>query len=1623
VLGSLEVEGHDGSLEVGGPKERAALAVLAAHVDEVVSGELLIDALWGDQPPRSAAKLVQNLVLRLRKALGRDLIETRPGGYVLRVEPDAVDARRFERLVAEGRTLASRNEMPAALAALTEAVGLWRGRPLGELADWPPVQPQVTQLEELHRCAEEELAEAALAVAHHREWVPRLEALVTEEPLRERRWGLLMVALYRSGRQTDALRAYQRARAALGELGLEPGPELRLVERAVAAQESALTWPTSDQTQLPATPTGVVTFLLTDVARSSQLWERSPEGMAAALERYDAMIADAVIAAGGTMLKTRGDGESRISVFARVSAAVAGAVAARDALAAEPWPDAAELGVRMAIHIGEAHERDGDYRGPTVDRAARLRELGSGDEVLVSEAVATLIRDELPAGWDLAELGEHALRGLTRPERVFALVPSGATLGRDATVVARSCPYMGLLPFGTDDDRLFFGRDDVVATLLERVARDRFVVVVGASGSGKSSLLRAGFVARLGKDGASETHAWLPVVCTPTARPLAELAARVAPLCGHRATELARDLVHDARALDVALREALASRAEQTRVALVIDQLEQLFTLCDDELERQQYLDALLDAASTPDARTAVVVALRADFFGHASTHKGLAAMLEARSLVLGAMSEEGLRAAIEAPAAVAGLSLEAGLADLVLRDVTGEPGGLPLLSHALVEVWARREGSTLTVNGYRASGGVSAAIARTAEAVYTRLDADGQLAVRGIFVRLTELGEGTEHTARRATIDELLPDDDAHAARTQSALDVLAAARLITMSAGRVEVAHEALIREWPRLRGWLDEDRDGLRLMHHLAMAASEWDHRGRDDSDLYRGPRLAAAVEWHNDHDAAANPLEREFLEASCRLQDSEIREISAGNRRLRWVLSGTAVALVLALLAGTTALRQRDQASSARDRASAAVHAETVERLVAQSRLAQSTSLDLALLLAVEANRRSDTPATRGALQSALVSNPQLLGFLHGDAPYVSVSIAESGIIAAGTDQGTVDLWDAAARRRLETLAVGSGAVVARFDPAGTSLAAVSGRSLALWDPATGRRVGGPLTTEASDAYGTPFAFSPDGAALSSALASGEVATWDVGTRAENGARLVSDVGGYRAAAYSPDGGLLAVGGATGEVTLYDTATRQPVGPSLEAGPTASVGSLAFDRHGTRLAAATSSGASFAWDLTTGQRIPLPGGPAPDVLGQDGAEGEPAFSPYEDTLATGYNNGLHLVDLAQPEMPPLSVPTQGGVVRGVAYSPDGTWIATANTSGTIALVDVAGRRKLGEPVATPYLPIRFSPDGELFASPDYSDGSVILGTLDGRREVRRLSPPGMQPIPAGGAWPQPAFDADGTRLAYGGVTGHVTIFDVASGAVIQTLPTPPATSEQPIFPAPESYVGRLAFSPDGTKLVVASLETGTIFDLRTGRELGHPTGWGITAMGATFTPDGTLVVISGLDGATLTFDPDTGDQVGEPIADAQLTVNGPDGMLATTDHAGTIRLVEVATRQRVGPEIVGPRGIVLTMDVLPSGTELVASYGFAQIAQLFDIRTGHPIGDPFPSKGAFGFATVTPDGSTLVTGDGQRVVAWDLDQTAWPAIACQVAGRNLTGAEWARYLPNAGPRRATCPDHPT
>ena len=474
-----------------------------------------------------------------------------------------------------------------------------------------------------------------------------------------------------------------------------------------------------------------------------------------------------------------------------------------------------------------------------------------------------------------------------------------------------------------------------------------------------------------------------------------------------------------------ALEEATAEAASGGRLIVAVDQFEEAFATCHDESERAAFVDALIGCARDSNRRALVLVAVRADFYGRCAVYPELSRLIGANHVLVGPMRRDELRRAIEMPARRAGLRVESDLADALIADVEGEPGALPLLSTALLELWQRRDGRRLRLSAYEQLGGVRSAIARLAETTYAALEPGRQEVARRILLRLAGHGEGESVVRRRVELAELEVERDE---RVAEVLSVLAADRLVTVGEGEVEVAHEALLREWPRLRGWLEEDAEGRRMQLHLGAAAREWAADGRDPGELYRGARLASALEWSVTHGHELNTSERAFLDESRAASERS-------HRRLRAVLASVVALLLLAVVAGFVAL---DQRGTARDEALAA----DAQRLGAQA--LTEDDLDRSLLLARQGVALDDSAQTRGNLLAALLRSPAALGILRGDdEPITTIALSpDERTLAAGTNSNKVFLFDTRSRRRLATLRPKSGYAfvnVMAFSPDGRRLA--------------------------------------------------------------------------------------------------------------------------------------------------------------------------------------------------------------------------------------------------------------------------------------------------------------------------------------------------------------------------------------------------------------------------------------------------------------------------------------------------------------------------------------------------------------------------------------------------------
>ncbi len=751
----------------------------------------------------------------------------------------------------------------------------------------------------------------------------------------------------------------------------------------------------------PALPAGETTFLMTDIEGSTRLWESDPRAMADALVRHDAVIAEVVEDHGGRFV-TSGDGDATTSVFASPTLAVNAAIDLAGVLGGVQWPAGATIRARFGLNSGEAELRAGAYFGTAINLAARVRGQARGGEILLSEKTAALVARNLPPGFELVDLGPHTLRGIKRPERLSAVVGPG--LQTPAT--AALCPYRGLLSFRPGDRELFFGREQVLDELRQRLGRG-MLALVGASGSGKSSLLSAGLIASVE---AGEV---------PCAR--------------------------SARLITPGPEPPLALDREDTQL-LVVDQFEELYTQCADVSRRERFIEALLSR------RGPTVIGVRADFYGEISANADLARAVAANQVMLGPMNEQELRRAIEAPAKLAGLELEPGLVDLVLRDAAGQPGTLPLISHALRVTWERRDGRTLTVQAYKETGGVTSAVAQTAETIVQSTPEAQRPLLRAIFLRLTELGEGVEDTRRRVRSDDLVPHG-ASAQEVRALLERLAEARLVTLDEGTAELAHEVLIRRWPRLRAWLEEDREGIRLYRRLCDAARSWEAAGRQAGDLYRGARLEAALEWARVNDALLNDTERAFLDSSAAESAGAERRRQRDNRRLRRALVTAAVLLVAVLALLFVALVSRHDAVNAESRARS-------QALATESQAQLSRDPQLALLLARKALASATTPPAELAASDALDANtlraqlPSLGVQACDDSAYL-VLLDGGREAALDTCQGDVVFADLLHRRITRRVHVGASTSDMITAAGGRELIVASGRRLVSVDIRSGR----------------------------------------------------------------------------------------------------------------------------------------------------------------------------------------------------------------------------------------------------------------------------------------------------------------------------------------------------------------------------------------------------------------------------------------------------------------------------------------------------------------------------------------------------------------------------------------
>lgn len=1676
ILGPLEVFDSDGPIAVRGARQRGLLELLLLHSNTVVSTEEIIERLWGSSPPENVRNSIQVGISKLRKTLQRSgeregsapVLVTHPGGYAIHIEPETLDLTRFDRLSADGRGALARDDFPTAAARFREALVLWRGTPLADFADEPFAHSEAAALEDSRLAALEDRIEADLALGRHGELVHELEGLVARYPLRERFRAELMLALYRSGRQAEALEAYKDARRQLVEqLGIEPGITLQELERAILRQDPTLEAPRLRDLGAPVElPDELGSRAPGFVGRGDELhlltsaWQAAARGQSRLVfitgeagvgkTRTAAQLAQLVAHRGAAVLYANCGPQGTYPGRAIVEAIRGGAPAFSDHDRARLAAVEDDDDVVLADLLRTLGQRApvllvlDDLQWAAAPTPAFLKTFFSEDRAAAVMIVATCSDSKLDPLHPLA-VAQETLRRRRNVDRLYltglgddevselahAVDPAcdpgiveaiqretggnpkliletirGRVGDGDADATSPPCPYKGLVPFERSDADVYFGREDELESLLRRLCDAGLLAIVGASGSGKTSLLAAGLEAAVSRGAVADTARWHVLRMRPGAQPLADLAARLANLTGVAAGTILAELREGNEALDLAARQVVAGD-DRAQLLLVVDQFEELFTVCDDEEARRRFAATLVHAATQHGRRVTVVIAIRADFYGHCAALPAFAEVLTANQVLLGPLDEERLRAVMERPAEQVGLRLEPGLVETILPEVVGRPGVLPLLEHTLLETWHRRHARTLTLSGYRSAGGIRGALAKTADEAYLSLDAGSQQIARAIFTRVTEPREGTEDTGRRVQLDEL--EAIGEPATVHAIVEQLATARLLTVDEHTCELTHEALIKAWPRLRDWLDDDRESRRILSHVRDSAKAWDALGRDPGELYRGARLDAVLEWRDENRQLLTATEQEFIAAGQEQHDREAAETTQRlrnqvrqNRRLRNALVAAFVLLVAAIAGALVAVVQRNQANDARRLAQSQQKIAEARRLAAQSIELLQDRPDTALLLGVEGVRLDDSVEERGALLSALAARPGLLGYLHAQGGLLDIAVSPDGKTLAEGDEFTpLQYWslDSSPPREQSIDLNSPGATT--FLPDGTVVTAVHDQHLERWNLTTRSRVmQTPVLPNGASIYAV--AATPDGKTIAAAGDDGKVRLYDAARGGPPIATFPHPGGTAWSDAFSPDGSLLAVTSDGGPATLYrladGTSRTLPVNQKGTYG-------VAFSPDGHTVAVGGADGTLAYWNPRTGRQF---GKPVQTVAGTTLLS--LAFSPDGRILvASGADGSARVLD-ARTRIP-VQAPFRGhsGSVLSTAISPNGSTLYTGGEDASIGIWSLTGNQALARSLPSP---------GTTVTSVTFVH-SGLAATAGFDRKVRFWQLPGGSesgsPLAVGAGVSAMRASPNGKLLAIGTRRGQVLLYDTARREPLPAL-------ERQRLP-----ISSIAFSPDGSRLAASSLAgTVLLWNVASSPVLVRsvPAQTKGTADAIAFSPDSRLLAVGGASGDVEFFDSHSGAPLGKPYAGDRGVHSiawRPDGkLLAVGVTGGSIRLVSMATREVVG-ELEGhfqpPSGAAFS----PGGDEL---YSVARdgTLRLWNIATASPIGAPL-TTGADRRASLalSPDGKMLLTTAGPQALVWNVDPSTWVARGCKQAGRNLSDREWAQHGPK-GAYRIVCPGLP-
>jgi len=1166
----------------------------------------------------------------------------------------------------------------------------------------------------------------------------------------------------------------------------------------------------------------------------------------------------------------------------------------------------------------------------------------------------------------------------------------GAELEDDAPAPGEP-PFKGLQFFDEHDADKFYGRELLTARLVGHLHTSRFLpVIVGASGSGKSSVVRAGVIPALKRgeplaDGSSPPAGsadWPIHVLTPTTQPLESLATaltRDAESITATAT-LTEDLRLDRRTLHFYARKLLA-RASAQRLLIVVDQFEELFTVCKNEAARRAFIDNLIYAsAPDTDGPTVVILIFRADFYAHCAQYDNLRVAVSKHQEFVGPMNATELRRSIEEPAKQGGWDLEPGLVEALLKDVgvtadgQAEPGALPLLSHALLETWKNRRGRQMTLRGYAEAGGVRGAIAKTAEAVYQQLPSEQKAIARRIFLRLVELGEGQQDTRRRAELTELSPSPD-QAPLTAAVLKKLVDARLVTTTATTAEVAHEALIREWPTFRAWINANREGLRVQRDLSLAAREWDNLLREPGALYRGVKLIQALEWSEEYAAEQTELEVEFLVASRSEAEREAREereqrereLAAAKRiaetaqqladsekqraeeqtraahrqgRLNRIIGLVGVVAVLlailaffAYLSANTAreaaviLQSEAQAASTRaieeklnaDAAQATAVVESLIRATAEAQAVRQKEKAEAASTNVAAQRATAEGNLQRANQLVLANDAKnLLAAPEGNveaAALLSLHVLNQGYLPQA-DAVLVEATSRLYAQQLYSEHTERVTGVAFSADGGYLLTGSWDKTLRLRDTATGQT----LRVFTAPAPIVAVAIAPTNRWVLGATDQHALYVWDV-TNEGQPPRIFTDTAEVLGVAFAPNGHQFATADGDGNARLWElNPTQDPVALVLH-GHTDKVYSVAFSKEGGSLLTGSDDKTARLWNLATGQTIRLFRGHSERVTSV-------AFSPDEQLVLTASRDRTAGVWNLATGQRVLSLTGHADWLSAAAFSPDGRYLLTASydltarlwEARTGALIRVfSGHTNVIQSAA-------YAPDGKTVLT-GARDNTARLWNADPNEHLRLYGG-------TGGGLTSVALSADGQWLVVGQRDKLAQVWQVATNEVVATLRDHVAK------------VNSVAVSSDGQWALTGSEDqTIRLWQLPSGRMTSVLTGHAGEVLAVAFSPDGRWALTGGEDQTarlwSLTDDSEPRVLRGHDNAVSSVAFSADGRWLATGSWDHTARIWDAATGEVV-QRLTDHNEWVTGVAFSPDGRWLATS-SWDYTARLWDTAT--------------------------------------------------------------------------------